>query len=210
MTKTENYALNQWVGSDRILRTDFNADNAAVEAALTAQQSSIDAHDTLLTAHDNTLDAHDTLLDSHDATIKSHTSTINSHTSTINSHTSSISSLTTKTNTNATNIANLTETVGERHDTRLRLITGSYTGNDAADRTINIGTDVSVIFIWREGYEARLKDTFCILPMEGAGYNSDYTGTSVTHTGKGFKINNAAYFNGLNQKYRYTAFTYGN
>lgn len=31
---TEKYQLNQWAEEDRILRTDFNADNAKVEAAL--------------------------------------------------------------------------------------------------------------------------------------------------------------------------------
>lgn len=36
MRKTENYLLNQWDDSDRVLREDFNADNAAVDAALYA------------------------------------------------------------------------------------------------------------------------------------------------------------------------------
>lgn len=34
MTKTEHYQLNQWDAGDRVLRTDFNADNAALDAAL--------------------------------------------------------------------------------------------------------------------------------------------------------------------------------
>lgn len=34
MTQTENYKLNQWERSDRILMEDFNADNAKIEAAL--------------------------------------------------------------------------------------------------------------------------------------------------------------------------------
>jgi len=34
--KTSNYQLNQWQGSDPVLRTDFNEDNAKLEAALTA------------------------------------------------------------------------------------------------------------------------------------------------------------------------------
>ena len=36
MRKTETYRLNQWDPDDRIRREDFNADNAAVEAALKA------------------------------------------------------------------------------------------------------------------------------------------------------------------------------
>jgi len=32
---TENFHLSQWEADDEVLRTDFNADNAAIEAALT-------------------------------------------------------------------------------------------------------------------------------------------------------------------------------
>ena len=34
--KTENYELNQWVGTDPVLMADFNADNAKIDAALAA------------------------------------------------------------------------------------------------------------------------------------------------------------------------------
>ncbi len=34
MTQTQNYKLNQWESSDRLLMEDFNADNAKVDAAL--------------------------------------------------------------------------------------------------------------------------------------------------------------------------------
>lgn len=34
MTKTSNYQLNQWEADDPIRRADFNADNAAIDAAL--------------------------------------------------------------------------------------------------------------------------------------------------------------------------------
>ena len=36
MEQTSIYNLNQWVEDDRILREDFNADNAKIEAALAA------------------------------------------------------------------------------------------------------------------------------------------------------------------------------
>lgn len=36
MEKTENYRLNQWDAQDAILREDFNADNAKIDAALAA------------------------------------------------------------------------------------------------------------------------------------------------------------------------------
>ena len=41
MQKTTNYQLCQWDGEDRILRTDFNEDNAKIDAALKQQANSI-------------------------------------------------------------------------------------------------------------------------------------------------------------------------
>ena len=35
--KTEHYELNQWLATDQVLRTDFNADNAKIDAALAAR-----------------------------------------------------------------------------------------------------------------------------------------------------------------------------
>lgn len=43
MKQTENYQLNQWDGTDRILRTDFNADNAKVDSALQDLRKDVDA-----------------------------------------------------------------------------------------------------------------------------------------------------------------------
>ena len=34
MTKTEHYQLNQWDAADQVKRTDFNEDNAKIDAAL--------------------------------------------------------------------------------------------------------------------------------------------------------------------------------
>ena len=36
---TEHYALNQWLAADQVQRTDFNADNAKIDAALSALES---------------------------------------------------------------------------------------------------------------------------------------------------------------------------
>ena len=41
MQKTTNYQLCQWDGEDRILRTDFNEDNAKIDAALKSHANSI-------------------------------------------------------------------------------------------------------------------------------------------------------------------------
>ena len=50
---TPNYNLNQWQATDRVIRTDFNKDNAKIDAALAAgaaQRRDIDtrAHPILL------------------------------------------------------------------------------------------------------------------------------------------------------------------
>ena len=34
--QTTNYELNQWLSIDQVVRTDFNADNAKIDAALAA------------------------------------------------------------------------------------------------------------------------------------------------------------------------------
>ena len=34
MNYTQNYQLNQWDATDRVLRTDFNSDNQKIDAAL--------------------------------------------------------------------------------------------------------------------------------------------------------------------------------
>ena len=43
MTKTTNYQLNQWAKSDRIMMTDFNADNQKLDAALKAGADAVAA-----------------------------------------------------------------------------------------------------------------------------------------------------------------------
>ena len=37
--KTEHYELNQWLATDQVLRTDFNADNAKIDGALAGLDS---------------------------------------------------------------------------------------------------------------------------------------------------------------------------
>ena len=39
---TTNYNLNQWEATDKVLRTEFNADNAKIDAALKANADTID------------------------------------------------------------------------------------------------------------------------------------------------------------------------
>jgi len=41
MTHTQNYNLSQWSPEDRILRSDFNTDNAAIDTALAAHDATL-------------------------------------------------------------------------------------------------------------------------------------------------------------------------
>ena len=41
MQRTQNYNLCQWAAEDRIMRSDFNADNQKIDAALAAQQAAM-------------------------------------------------------------------------------------------------------------------------------------------------------------------------
>ena len=61
--QTTNYQLNQWEPTDQVLRTDFNADNAKLDAALAvladskADQSGLDALSDALTGLSGTVSA---------------------------------------------------------------------------------------------------------------------------------------------------------
>ena len=61
--QTTNYQLNQWEATDQILRTDFNADNAKVDAALKAlsdqvvQKANQSALNTVISAVNQKADA---------------------------------------------------------------------------------------------------------------------------------------------------------
>ena len=41
--KTEHYELNQWLATDQVLRTDFNADNAKIDGVLAGLEARITA-----------------------------------------------------------------------------------------------------------------------------------------------------------------------
>ena len=46
---TANYQLNQWEPTDQVLRTDFNADNSKIDAALKSLSTTVQQHTTQLT-----------------------------------------------------------------------------------------------------------------------------------------------------------------
>ena len=50
---TTNYNLNQWEATDKVLRTDFNADNAKIDAALAGLAGTVAEHTASLAAKGN-------------------------------------------------------------------------------------------------------------------------------------------------------------
>jgi len=81
---TSNYGLCQWQASDKVLRTEFNADNAKIDAAIAAVDSRVDslnsskasvsALDSLKTSLSGKADK--SALDSLKTTVSQHTSTL--------------------------------------------------------------------------------------------------------------------------------------
>jgi len=53
MTHTQNYNLTQWSPADRILRSDFNADNAKLDAALAAERAAREKTDAAVATRGN-------------------------------------------------------------------------------------------------------------------------------------------------------------
>ena len=72
-TYTSNYRLNQWEPGDKVLRTDFNADNAKIDAAL-AGKAEVSALEALSKTVDAKADK--SALDSLKSTVSSHTSSL--------------------------------------------------------------------------------------------------------------------------------------
>ena len=122
-------------------------------------------------------------------------------------------------NTMFAQLANLVKTnqddLTDLDERKLQLITGSYTGNDTQNRHIDIGTPVSLIFIYRGAAwnnihnHVDLSSTFAILPASGFTYYVSGPGELVKHTGSGFDIIGESYFNYNGYPYYYTAITTG-
>ena len=53
--QTSNYGLNQWEPTDQVLRTDFNADNSKIDAALKGLADTVAAQGTLLAGQETAI-----------------------------------------------------------------------------------------------------------------------------------------------------------
>ena len=70
---TTNYDLNQWEATDKVLRTDFNEDNAKIDAALKANADAIAAEAAAREAGDETVAAGNCWVKVLDATLEAET-----------------------------------------------------------------------------------------------------------------------------------------
>lgn len=107
-------------------------------------------------------------------------------------------------------IANLSQTVAQHHSSRVRIITGTYVGNGAEERHIEIGEEVSLIFIWWTAADIYYPHSMTLLPQKGVTVYGSGTTRLITHTGSGFDILRPAEFNnasdGVGRPYTYLAF----
>ena len=111
-------------------------------------------------------------------------------------------------------IANLSQTVNTNHASRVRIITGEYTGdgNESTARSISIGEEVSLIVIWNSSGETLNTPYSIALLVESGHYAGDGHGAEyIQHTGSGFTITMAGAdrFNTSERVYKYLAFVLG-
>lgn len=199
--QTSNYGLNQWEAEDRVMREEFNGDNAKVDAALAelaeevgakAAQTEVDGVKTQLAAK-----AAQSALDSLSSTVSVLDGTVD------------------------TLSASLTAGLAKKYGTDNPYIqTGTYTGNGAASRTISLGLRPSFIIIFHlynrdDGrsytpiYLFGVPEIHYIITLAGAplrptaSLQFSSTGISITQ----YESGNTVYsFNASGESYRYLAF----
>ena len=175
---TANYGLCQWEPQDNFLRTEFNQDNAKIDAALAglesgkADNSSVDTRFASVTADLATLRATDAT--------KADSSSVSSQFSSANSR--------------------LTALEG-----RVEVIVGSYTGDGAETRTISLGfTPKAVLLEHNTGMRVHSTGVAyggLALP------NTPASGLKVVDGGfEVYYFQNSIHTNNIDTVYRYLAF----
>ena len=142
--KTANYKLNQWKKEDDFLMKDFNADNAAVEAALTGLKSAVDGK-----AAQSEVDTLKTTVSA-----KANQSDLSSLTSTVNTKASqsALNSLTSTVNTKASQselntLKNTVNSVSATANSKTSVVAGTYTGNGKDAQDIYLGFQPKAVII---------------------------------------------------------------
>ena len=135
--KTANYKLNQWKKEDDFLMKDFNADNAALETALTGLKSAVDSK-----AAQSEVDTLKTTVST-----KANQSDLASLTSTVNTKAaqSELNTLknTVNTKANQSDLTSLTTTVNGK----VGIVVGTYAGNNAETRDIALGFQPKLVLL---------------------------------------------------------------
>ena len=149
---TANYKLNQWEATDNVQRVDFNADNAAIEAALTAHDTEIAAAKSKITSVQSDaqtkLNAAKTDLESQISQLESDT---DDQVATLKSSLTSLQNTVTSLQTQLNN-----------HPTYKVGVLDSYDGTAAV--TVNLGKQPKMVMVGnRLGWSNSINDgsTFC-------------------------------------------------
>ncbi len=156
-SQTPNYGLHQWAGEDQFKRTDFNEDNAKLDAALHGLRSDLTAQTAVVDGK-----AAQTALDALSAAVgkKAEQSALNALTTKVNAKAeqSALNALTTKVNAKAEQSAlnALTTKVNAKAEqsalnaaaaTIPKVAAGTYTGDGAASRTISLGFTPKAVYV---------------------------------------------------------------
>ena len=129
--KTANYKLNQWKKEDDFLMRDFNADNAALETALTGLKSAVDSK-----AAQSEVDTLKTTVSA-----KANQSDLTTLTNTVNTKAAQ-SELNT--------LKNTVNSVSATANAKASIVVGSYVGDGVNGRDINLGFQPKAVFVFRE------------------------------------------------------------
>jgi len=185
---TSNYGLCQWAASDKVLRTEFNADNAKIDAAIAAVDSRVDG--------------------------KASTSSLSSLKSTVDGLSSSkadLSALNSLKNT----VSGLSATVSTQGDTLARkgncqVELSTYTGNGNNTRTHTFTRKPLLVIIVGGSYITALQGAQYAAYCGSSNYIPDasWSGNSLTLSYSGSETSNRSLVIGnvYNQTYRMLVF----
>ena len=198
--KTANYKLNQWKKEDDFLMRDFNADNAALETALTGLKSTVDSK-----AAQSEVDTLKTTVSA-----KANQSDLTSLTSTVNTKASqsALNSLTSTVNTKASQselntLKNTVNSVSATANSKTRIVTGYYAGNSAETRDFNLGGQPKAVLVMEEAGGTNVNTAIyggLALVSRPAGDSGD-TPPAVEITSTGFRVHQGGRKSRANETY---------
>lgn len=187
MQKTEHYQLNQWEAEDSVKRTDFNEDNAKIDAAIKAvEQTSAEA---VVAAKEQAANALSAYQASNDAALAAE---VSARKSAVSNEASARASAITAAKQEAANALSAYKTTNNAAVAALQsaldtkpFVIGSYTGNNVANRTITVG--FTPRFLIQLGYVGSNIPIVSFVSSEQCCY---ITPSSVSSNGNTVIVNN--------------------